>query len=574
MLDAAAALGIAIVPIIHHLEQLEGTGIFKHHPELDAGVDPRNAQLHYFKLEHPALREILGKWFTDLARYPSVRAITVWLSEDAGKHQLSDPAKNDFVVEAELMQAALDIARKVKPELRLRLLLTQASYASNDQILAVARPDTQIIYYDGSRTYNSTKAPMMPDNLKRYAAAGGWLGVCPQLIPEWRGVAPWHGGEFVQYRMQEFAAAGVKTLVGYAPPARRYSEYNLEAAAEWSWNPTGRDPRGFAHSYAVRRQRADPSGFAQWAGTLGPAAWDLYGSRVIVHWCYGSSVPSVLDGSFKLGQGVLLQLPDENRLTADEAAAERAREMAIGLGDPQLVRESVAVGSWLNLLHDMLRLSALLPRAKDLSEVQRAEVQRLLASVDKAAGRTARALTEWCAGVDAAVGQTPQGRASDTINCVLDEARDLAAAGEKLGFPDTRKAYRRAKVGSWDTADFDHESPLGRTIEVTDRMGGVGHYEVDFAYTAGLLGLVAQRAALAVQTGDDEQTRQEVSVDEHRSHCGAWNENNLYHLELKEAPEGRRYFLVLRIQGGNPTTPREQRTTHGDIYFRLLEPQP
>mgnify|MGYP000194135143 CR=1 FL=1 len=51
-------------------------------------------------------------------------------------------------------------AQKVSPKLRLRLLLTQGSYAQNIAIIKQAPPEVGITYYDGGRTYTIRIRPV------------------------------------------------------------------------------------------------------------------------------------------------------------------------------------------------------------------------------------------------------------------------------------------------------------------------------------------------------------------------------------------------------------------------------
>lgn len=569
LLAEADLLGITVVPIIHHIEQLARTGIFERHPELDGGASPKNPNLHFLKLDHPALRKIVGKWFSDLAKYPTVNAITVWLSEDSGAHKLADPTKNTFVAEVELMHAAVDEARKVKPDLQLRLLTTQASYQDNELVIAAARPDDVIIHYHGSRTYNCSRAPILDDYFKAFADRGGWLGVCPQVIPDWRGVAPWHGGEFVQARMQEFVDKGVRTLVAYAPAGRPYDRYQVEATAEWSWNPAGRGLDDFAHSYAVRCGVGDPDAFTKYVALTGPVGWDLYGSRVIVIWCYGSSLPLVAKGGLKLGGSVLGEFQDEAQFETDIKASTEAREIAEKLGDPQLVHEAEVLGGWTRILRLQYQLSGILPKAKELEGPEREHLAELLVEYDTVSRDTAAALSAWGAGVAAETGGKPGKRFEDTVDAILDEGTDLAELGETLGFPDRFKAYRQVEVGTWSTEQFEQQGTRTFEFDVTERVDGPGRYEVEFSYRKGLLGLAGHRVALVAQTGDPN-TRRELGVDQHDSHCGAWNKDHLYVVELTEPVPDARYLVLATVSAGSPQTPREKRTSEGIILFRKL----
>ncbi|NUP98832.1 MAG: hypothetical protein HUU35_03135 [Armatimonadetes bacterium] len=571
LLAQAQRLGIRLVPIIHHLEQLPSTGITKVHPELDAGpISADNAGQRLLRIDHPTFHAVLSKWFSDLGALPGVEGVTVWLSEEGKGHPVADATLNPFVAETRVIEAAFAAARRQHPQLRLRLLTTQASFASNEQVIAAASPDSAIIYYDGSRTYNSGRKPMMVPYFKHYAEAGGWLGVCPQVIPEWRGVAPWHGAEFIQARMRDFAASGVRSLVGYAPPARRFYQFLLEATAEYAWHPESQPPAEFASGYAIRHGLKDPQRFAAWVEALSPVAWDIYGSRIIVAWCYGSSVPVALKGGLKLGQGIFAEFADEQRFEADRERCRQAAELAAGLDDPQLVAETEAIGSWLEMLATYYQLNRLLPRAGQLGEAERGELVARLADFDRHATAAAKALETWGNGVLAGHG-TPPGRWHDTIQAIRDEATDMAVAAERVGFPDARKPYRRVKVGSWQTQDFDQQGSIVKELDVTARIAGAGSYEVEFAYTAGLLGLTVDKVVLLTQLGDDPATRREVAVDQHPAHAGGWNKGHLYRLTVDQPPPAVKWLLLASIRAGSPQQPPEARSSQGDIYLRKLD---
>jgi len=69
---------------------------------------------------------------------------------------------------------------------------------------------------------------------------------------------PFTGAGFIRCRMNEFVAKGISGFLGFAPPLLTHNAFNLEAAAEWSWNSKGRSPLEFAYSYALRKGMKDP----------------------------------------------------------------------------------------------------------------------------------------------------------------------------------------------------------------------------------------------------------------------------------------------------------------------------
>ena len=108
----------------------------------------------------------------------------VWLGEEkVSCHCPQCEAVNPFVLQTQVALRAWQAAKRVKPTLRLRILLTQGSYDSNAKVLAVVTDrkkgtvpicakhpegrsgkwglspfsDVAVTYYDGNRTYDSSR---------------------------------------------------------------------------------------------------------------------------------------------------------------------------------------------------------------------------------------------------------------------------------------------------------------------------------------------------------------------------------------------------------------------------------
>ena len=263
----------------------------------------------------------------------------------------------------------------------------------NDKILAAASPETKIIYYDGGRTYDSSHRPMIYPLLEDFARSGRWLGVYPQLTSSWRTVFPFTGPQFMRARMNEFVDKRLNAMIGYAAPSNRYYEFNVTAAAEWSWNSRGRSPRDFAEAYARWTGISHPERFGEWADLIGEVGWDLAGSRVVE----GLILPEEAlfesaqkSRAYKLndlqemrfGQGLLSEFPDRKHFEARLASAARALKLAETEGDERMVDESRSVIGALHLLDGLIELSDTkgLPEAK-----KQAAAQGALTQIDAAA---------------------------------------------------------------------------------------------------------------------------------------------------------------------------------------------
>ncbi len=166
LMEEAGRRGIAIVPIILHMEQLAGTGLFRYHPEVAAVPEPgRPLPTDYTPpvcFSQPKTAELLSGWMDLLLGVLGVEEVDVWLSEETNRCYCPLCAGEEpFVLETKGILRAFAMTRRLRLEARLRILLTQASHDVNDKVLAVVGREAKVIYYDGGRTYDSSHKPMI-----------------------------------------------------------------------------------------------------------------------------------------------------------------------------------------------------------------------------------------------------------------------------------------------------------------------------------------------------------------------------------------------------------------------------
>ena len=206
---------VKMIPAVVHLEQLGGTGIFETYPETRGqGKFPDWASVICFS--QPATQRVFDEWLTSLARTVQSDDVMVWFSENS-VYCTCEKCKpiEQFQHEMQVVLHAWREARKMRPELRLRLLLTQGSYAHNLAIIKRAPPEVGITYYDGGRTYTLARQPMI-DPAMREAMKGRWFGCYPTLCGAWYSSGPFAGAAYMKERMSELHKAGVVNLAGFA----------------------------------------------------------------------------------------------------------------------------------------------------------------------------------------------------------------------------------------------------------------------------------------------------------------------------------------------------------------------
>ncbi|NLX22793.1 MAG: hypothetical protein GXY55_14170 [Phycisphaerae bacterium] len=281
LIDEGPIYGIQPVPVILHLEQLKGSGMFEVYPDLQ-GKDATDGVICF---SNPKIVDLLAEWLVLWGKEPAVAEVDIWMSENMyGKQgcQCERCTGQDLsVLEARAIAKAYAKARQQLPALGLRVLSSEATEQSNPQVLKELPPEVKFWYYHSLFTYNTSRTPMI-GKFQPYlidAIKGGrWVGVCPNLVAYVGMWQPMTSATFIHGRMNEFVGKGLSGLIGYAVPRLYCCWFNTEAAAEWTWNAQGRTTREFALSYAVRQGYPDPEKFADWSEIMGEVSWDVYGS--------------------------------------------------------------------------------------------------------------------------------------------------------------------------------------------------------------------------------------------------------------------------------------------------------
>lgn len=360
------------IPVVLHLEQ-SGHSVVKAFPELKAKSE-HGGLMCYSK---PRVTEIIAEWIAELGSLPGVKEIDVWLTEnilgiggckcDECKKTGVDP----IVLEADAVVDAWRIAqKKTGKDLGLRILTSETTEDFNKIIFSRIPRDVKVVYYHSLLTYTSGRDPMLRPYLAEFVKNGGWLAVCPNISDVPHFTQPFTSAHFIHYRMNEFVSKGLQGLLGYATPRVHFNRFNVEAAAEWSWNVKGRSTKEFAHSWAVREGLKDPATFAVYAEAVGPVLWDSLGSD----WPTRADYGPVGDVVTQLRKG---KLPDlgfvlwdfirqpfgniktEKQLNEDLALAEKAVKLAKQMGIEEFVQESLIAQGYiqsLKALHEIRKV--------------------------------------------------------------------------------------------------------------------------------------------------------------------------------------------------------------------------
>jgi hypothetical protein len=301
--------------------------------------------------------------------------VDVWLAENLsgkGGCKCAQCAREDRnVLELETVLRAWRLAKERAVDFGLRVLTSEETYPSHKALFPKIPREVKLWYYHSLLTYTAMEKPMITGETMKLADAGHWVGVCPSLVAHVGFSEPFSSAQFVHYRVSEFVKRNMQGIIGYPSPRVLYARFNVEAMAEWTWNPNGRAPREFAVAWAVREGSRHPEKFADWAEVHGAVAWDVYGSD----WPAGEQrkVPGPV--ADLLRKGALPKLGEVKwglypspwgdfkipaQLEAGVKSARQSVALAREIGLPEFLQESLVVQGYMDALKALHELKQMM----------------------------------------------------------------------------------------------------------------------------------------------------------------------------------------------------------------------
>ena len=564
---------VRMVPIISHLNGMGRRGVYAAYPQLRGKGDKAlykdaSTELWAPCASNPELHGIIAAWMRGYAEH-GIRDISCWLGE-LTQHCQCEPCleTGQFALETRAFVQAWQLARRDWPDLRIRILTTQGSYSTNERVLAECPADVGVTYYDGGRTYDSSREPMIYPLLEQFAADGRWLGCYPQLTPSWRIVSPWSCPQFVKDRMTEFVDKRLVSLGGYVVPDNRLFDFNVTAAAEWGWNAHGRDERAFALAWATRAGFREPEAVADWAVLLGPVSWDIYGARLVERYFFR---PGTIERMARartapaFGEGMFRYLPDAEALQKNLEICRQAMHLAQRSGSSAIQAETQVVTSYYEMLDQLCQICGFLAEHKTVDDAGRQTLQNRMNAFALAGAVNTAALHDWERAVAVGAGSP---RFRDGVQATEHTVAAVARALAPLGIRNPAQLFMDWQVGGWELEDFRDRAMIEKTFDVTEQVLATGTYRVTFQYTGGWNGVTTHRAALVAEPRDGSGEPVQVAVDEHHGSTGHQSRNNTYSLRLETYDPALCYRLVVRFQGTRPQDQQPGRTgCSGEIRF-------
>ena len=431
---------VEAVPAILHLEQLTGSKIFDVYPNL-RGTGGQAGNICY---SQPQIVNVLTDWISDLASLPTVQGVDVWMAENLhgkGGCRCAECKKTDrSVLEIRVILSAWRKAEeRLGKQIQLYVLSSEETVSANPLVLKEL-PDGVRFWYYQWLTYKTGRRPMVTHDLVAAAKQGKWIGIVPNLDSMTHFLEPFTGADFIHYRMNEFVDKGLKGLLGYATPKTLFNDFNVEAAAEWSWNAKGRTPQEFALSYAVRRGFKNPKQWAEWADLAGPVEWDIYGSE----WTCGAQggypgpvAKLLLDGKLpKLGALSNKPIPfgqirTVEQLDGNVVVAAKALKIAREMGMEEYLQESLVAAGYAKSLKALYELGQIVKDGK-VAPADRNSAERYFQMYSDGLKQASDALPKWEKAKGAGHGEA--GFTAKAVDTIAKLRAEMAETADKLGF--------------------------------------------------------------------------------------------------------------------------------------------
>ena len=483
--DEAMAHGIDIRATIPHLEQISRRGFLEKRTDvLNVPSEERRKRSDYFPglcMSSKATEDMILEWFRGIAENDKVKKILVWLSEESTPCYCEKcNGEEPFQLETACLLRAYKRLKRNFPYIELGIMLSQGSYEVTDKVAAKLPNEVTLTYYDGGRTYDSGKYPMIMPCLEKFVKKGGRLGVYPQITHSWRTVFPWTSPAFIKYRCDEFIQKGLERVIGYAVPSNRYHEFNLMAMAEWLWNPKGRKTKDFAADYA-KLTGLPVKKFTEYISAIEKPAWKLAESKLMLRLTY--HYPLILRGRVSLEDhrfemAELIPIKDVKKQIF---TAKKALVIAKEMGELQYILEARCTLSGLRAykyVTDFIKDTA--GKSQDAGRMI-----GYYKGLSKAASRMRKSILKWSK-LMLTEGEMHHMRVTDT-SMVLYRALDgMRRYLEETGVLNDNDSVTVKPVGEWDESFFSETKAVAE-FDVTDYLieNGKGTYYISLDFSEG-----------------------------------------------------------------------------------------
>lgn len=257
---------VSMIPRFVHIGHYLAGKFKKTTPEIININSIKHDSLCYSQAKTQELIDEIFRQIISQAGYPSqMERFSIWLTESEGKEvachcdKCEGNLKKQFTNEVNCLLKAYKKAIKGNSKPALNLLLTQGSYPHNLEIFQNIPKNVEIDYYNGMKTYRFDPEFLIPPSIRELKRKGYNVGVMPLITlidPHVVYTMPFKTPLLIKERVSEIVNVGLQRAFMWS--GFQFDAFNIQAAAEYAWNVSGRTPHEFAASWAQRHGLPDP----------------------------------------------------------------------------------------------------------------------------------------------------------------------------------------------------------------------------------------------------------------------------------------------------------------------------
>ncbi len=254
---------VQVVPGTGHLpKKFKSEALRKRFPGAPGIQQKKERKTLHLCQSDPDTREFYTQYLTSIAKQYDLADI--WMSEIEGPRgvchcpECKGDTRSAFVKETRNLMYAYKEAKKVNPDFRMILGLTQGAYPHHFSMLDHIPKDVVLNFYNGKMTYKAYfQTYNLPPSVMEFQRLGYAVGSTPSPINTYLQI-PFQTPQFCRLLSGEAEHRNLDFMLAHFWPDPFVHDFNAQAMAEFLWNSSGRSAEEFTVAWAARKGWENP----------------------------------------------------------------------------------------------------------------------------------------------------------------------------------------------------------------------------------------------------------------------------------------------------------------------------
>lgn len=370
VIDIGKRYAVEVVPGTGHLPhkffRSGSESLKKRFPGAPGIKKKKERKILHLCQRHPDTRGFYTQYLTSIAKQFSL--VDVWMSEIEGPRgvchcpQCKGDTRSAFVNETRNLMYAYREAKKVNPNFRMILGLTQGSYPHHFSMLEHIPREVNLNFYNGKMTYKTWfQFYNLPPSVMEMQRLGYTVGSTPSPI-DTQMMVPFMTPQYMRLLCGEAEDRHLDFVMAQMWPDPFANDFNAQAMAEFLWNSSGRTAEEFTLAWVTRKGWAHPKEAAAVIQLLEYPARGIHNAQVrhIVNEVVGyiekedwhKRVVRSIRGDDLAEWSVLgkFEYPTHHEMARVRALCEEGVRRAEEIDNQELVAASRLLGLWASIL--------------------------------------------------------------------------------------------------------------------------------------------------------------------------------------------------------------------------------